>query len=120
NGACEQLQLDIYGELTDSIYLYDKYGSPMAYDSWSHVRRLTDWVADNWLKPDDGIWEMRGGQQQFIYSKVQCWVALDRAIRLAPKPSLPLDRARLLARRDRTCQAPITPTSNPQLPTFHH
>src|SRR5262249_53230718 len=60
NGACEQLQLDIYGELTDSIYLYDKYGSPMAYDSWSHVRRLTDWVADNWMKPDDGIWEMRG------------------------------------------------------------
>src|SRR3989454_6719682 len=62
----------------DSVYLYDKYGSPMAYDSWSHVRRPIDWVADNWMKPDDGIWEVRGGQRQFIYSKVQCWVALDR------------------------------------------
>jgi GH15 family glucan-1,4-alpha-glucosidase len=108
NGACDQLQLDIYGELMDSIYLYDKYGSSMAYDSWSQVRGLTDWVADNWMKPDDGIWEMRGGQQQFVYSKVQCWVALDRAIRLATKHSLPLDRARLLAERDRIYEAVMT------------
>src|ERR1700731_3654305 len=108
NGACEQLQLDIYGELMDSVYLYDKYGSPMAYDSWGHVRRVIDWVADNWMKPDDGIWEVRGGQQQFIYSKVQCWVALDRAIRLATKRSLPLDRARLLAERDRIYEAVMT------------
>jgi GH15 family glucan-1,4-alpha-glucosidase len=92
----------------DSIYLYDKYGSPMAYHSWSHVRRLTDWVADNWMKPDDGIWEVRGGEQQFVYSKVQCWVALDRAIRLATKRSLPLDRARLLAERDRIYEAVMT------------
>jgi GH15 family glucan-1,4-alpha-glucosidase len=101
NGACEQLQLDIYGELMDSIYLYDKHGSPMAYDAWQRIRPLIDWVADNWMKPDDGIWEVRSGQQQFVYSKVQCWVALDRAIRLATKRSLPLDRARLLAERDR-------------------
>jgi GH15 family glucan-1,4-alpha-glucosidase len=60
------------------------------------------------MKPDDGIWEMRGGQQQFIYSKVQCWVALDRAIRLATKHSLPLDRARLLAERDRIYEAVMT------------
>ena len=108
NGACEQFQLDIYGELMDSIYLYDKYGSPMAYHSWSHVRRLTDWVADNWMKPDDGIWEVRGGERQFVYSKVQCWVALDRAIRLATKRSLPLDRARLLAERDCIYEAVMT------------
>ena len=79
----EQLQLDIYGELMDSIYLYDKYGTPIAYDVWSHLRKMLDWVADNWMSADDGIWEVRGGQQQFVYSKVQCWVALDRAIRLA-------------------------------------
>jgi hypothetical protein len=60
------------------------------------------------MKPDDGIWEVRGGQQQFIYSKVQCWVALDRAIRLATKRSLPLDRARLLAQRDRIYEAVMT------------
>ena len=95
NGACEQLQLDIYGELMDSVYLYDKYGSPIAYDSWGRIRHAIDWIADHWMKPDDGIWEVRGGQQQFVYSKVQCWVALDRAIRLATKRSLPLDRARL-------------------------
>jgi len=89
----------------DSIYLYDKYGSPIAYDAWHRIRPLIDWVADNWMKPDDGIWEMRGGQQQFVYSKVQCWVALDRAIRLATKRSLPLDRARLLAERDRIYEA---------------
>ena len=77
NGACEQRQLDIYGELMDSIYLYDKYGSPMAYDTWRRIRPLMDWVADNWTNPDDGIWEMRGGQQHFVYSKVQCWVTLD-------------------------------------------
>jgi GH15 family glucan-1,4-alpha-glucosidase len=63
NGACEQLQLDIYGEVMDSIYLYDKYGSPIAYDAWHRIRPLIDWVADNWMKPDDGIWEVRGGQQ---------------------------------------------------------
>jgi GH15 family glucan-1,4-alpha-glucosidase len=108
NGACEQLQLDIYGELMDSVYLYDKYGSPMAYDLWCEVRRVIDWVADNWTKPDDGIWEVRGGQQQFVYSKVQCWVALDRAIRLATKRSLPLDSARLLAERNRIYEAVMT------------
>ena len=118
NGACEQLQLDIYGELMDSIYLYDKYGSPMAYDSWRHVRRVIDWVADNWMNADDGIWEVRGGQQQFTYSKVQCWVALDRAIRLATKRSLPLDRARLLAERDRIYEAVMTHGWDAQRRTF--
>jgi GH15 family glucan-1,4-alpha-glucosidase len=108
NGASEQLQLDIYGELMDSVYLYDKYGSPIGYDSWARVRRAIDWIADHWMNPDDGIWEVRGGQQEFVYSKVQCWVALDRAIRLATKRSLPLDRARLLAERDRIYEAVMT------------
>ncbi|MCI0683029.1 MAG: glycoside hydrolase family 15 protein [Gemmataceae bacterium] len=101
NGASAQLQLDIYGELMDSIYMYDKHAVPIAYDFWTHLRRMLDWVADNWMQPDDGIWEVRGGRQQFVYSKVQCWVALDRAIRLAQKRSLPLDRHRLIAERDR-------------------
>ena len=79
NAAAEQLQLDIYGELMDSVYLYDKYGSPIAYDLWCHLRGMLDWVADNWERADEGIWEVRGGPQQFVYSKVQCWVALDRA-----------------------------------------
>ena len=80
NAAAEQLQLDIYGELMDSVYLYDKYGTPTGYDLWCHLRKMLDWVVDNWERADDGIWEVRGGQQHFVYSKVQCWVALDRAI----------------------------------------
>jgi GH15 family glucan-1,4-alpha-glucosidase len=101
NGAADQLQLDIYGEMMDAVYLYDKHTSPIGYDSWSHVRRIMDWVADNWERPDEGIWEVRSGPKQFVYSKVQCWVALDRALRLAQKHSLPLDQARLLAERNR-------------------
>ena len=108
NAAAEQLQLDIYGELMDAVYLYDKYGTPTAYDFWCHLRKMLDWVADNWERADDGVWEVRGGQQQFVYSKVQCWVALDRAIRLAQKRSLPLDRVRLAVERDRIYEAVMT------------
>jgi GH15 family glucan-1,4-alpha-glucosidase len=100
NAASEQLQLDIYGELMDSIYLYDKYGAPISYDVWTQIRKMLDWVADNWMRPDDGIWEVRGGQQHFVYSKVQCWVALDRALRLANKRSLSIDFPRLAAVRN--------------------
>ncbi|MDA1220175.1 MAG: glycoside hydrolase family 15 protein [Chloroflexi bacterium] len=100
NGAYCQLQLDIYGELMDSVYLYNKYGSPISYNFWTHLSRLTDWVVDNWQRTDEGIWEVRGGQQHFVYSKLMCWVALDRAIRLADKRSFPADRARWLTARD--------------------
>ncbi len=100
NGAYDQLQLDIYGELMDAVYLYNKYGSPISYDFWSHLRRLTNWVCDNWSRPDEGIWEVRGGPRQFVYSKVMCWVAIDRALRLADKRSFPADRTRWLAVRD--------------------
>jgi len=91
NAAAGHLQLDIYGELMDSIYLYDKYGSPLSYDMWLTVERLLDWVAKNWDQPDQGIWEVRGGRQHFTYSKLQCWVALDRGVRLARKRSFPTE-----------------------------
>jgi len=100
NGAFNQLQLDIYGELLDSIYLYNKYGSPISYDLWSYLRRLINWVCDNWQRKDEGIWEVRGGQQHFVYSKLMCWVALDRGLRLAEKRSFPADRVRWLKVRD--------------------
>lgn len=89
NAAADQLQLDIYGELLDSVYLYNKYGSPISYDFWISLRRLVNYVCENWHKKDEGIWEVRGGRQHFIYSKLMCWVALDRAIRLANKRSFP-------------------------------
>jgi GH15 family glucan-1,4-alpha-glucosidase len=89
NAAFDHLQLDIYGELMDSVYLYDKYGSPIGYDAWTNIVRLMDWVCANWRRPDEGIWEVRGGRQEFLYSRVMCWVAVDRAIRLATKRSFP-------------------------------
>lgn len=100
NGAFNQLQLDIYGELLDSIYLYNKYGSPISYDLWRYLRRLINWVCDNWQRQDEGIWEVRGGQQHFVYSKLMCWVALDRGLRLAEKRSFPADHVRWLKVRD--------------------
>ena len=100
NGAYDQLQLDIYGELLDSVYLYNKYGSPISYDLWSHLRRLVNWVCDNWTRADEGIWEVRGSQQHFLYSKLMCWVAVDRGLRLADRRSFPADRDRWLKVRD--------------------
>ena len=100
NGAYDQLQLDIYGELLDSVYLYNKYGSPISYDLWNHLRRLVNWVCDNWMRPDEGVWEVRGSQQHFLYSKLMCWVAVDRGLRLADKRSFPADRDRWLKVRD--------------------
>jgi GH15 family glucan-1,4-alpha-glucosidase len=89
NGAYQQLQLDIYGELMDSVYLYDKYGKPISYDLWNNLVRLIDWLCENWQRPDDGIWEVRSGQREFLYSRLMCWVAVDRALRLVTKRSFP-------------------------------
>jgi len=104
NGAYRQLQLDIYGELLDSVYLYNKYGSPISSDLWMHLRRLVNWVCRHWPEPDEGIWEVRGGRRHFVYSKLMCWVAADRALRLAEKRSFPADRERWLETRDRLYQ----------------
>jgi len=79
NNAYKQLQLDIYGELMDSVYLYNKYGTPVSYDLWKYLSRLTDWVTKNWQRKDDAIWEVRGGRRDFVFSKMMCWVAMDRA-----------------------------------------
>src|SRR6516165_4045370 len=65
NGAYNQLQLDIYGELLDAAYLYNKHGAPISYDLWTSLRALTDWVCDNWHRKDEGVWEVRGGQREF-------------------------------------------------------
>jgi GH15 family glucan-1,4-alpha-glucosidase len=85
----DQFQLDIYGELMDSAYMYDKFGWPVAYDDWLELRELTNFVCNNWDKPDAGIWEVRSSGKKWLYSRVMCWVAVDRAMRLARKRSLP-------------------------------
>ncbi len=100
----DQLQLDIYGELMDSVYLFDKYGEPIHYDLWTKLHRLLDYVCKHWKKPDSSIWEVRSDPQHFLYSRIMCWVALDRAVRLARKRSLPGPIAKWEKERDRIYQ----------------
>jgi GH15 family glucan-1,4-alpha-glucosidase len=88
NAAYQQLQLDIYGEMMDSIYLANKYGDPISYAGWQEVQRILEWLGKNWQRPDEGIWEVRGGAREFLHSRFMCWVAFDRALRLAQKRSL--------------------------------
>ena len=88
NAAYQQLQLDIYGEMMDSIYLANKYGDPISYAGWQEVQRVLEWLGKNWQRPDEGIWEVRGGGREFLHSRLMCWVAFDRAVRLAQKRSL--------------------------------
>ncbi|MCU5772893.1 glycoside hydrolase family 15 protein [Erwiniaceae bacterium BAC15a-03b] len=88
NDAWQQTQLDIYGELMDAIYLANKYGEAISHRGWENVQRMIDYVCENWNQPDAGIWEMRGEPQHFLHSRLMCWVALDRALRLGMKRSL--------------------------------
>jgi GH15 family glucan-1,4-alpha-glucosidase len=101
NAAANQLQLDIYGELIDSIYLYNKHGSPIFHDAWEQVCRIVDWLCEHWDVPDEGIWETRGGRRQFTYSRLMSWVAVERAIRVARQRGLPADLVHWLSVRDR-------------------
>ena len=100
NGAADQLQLDIYGEAMDSIHLADTHGLQLPHAGWTQVRNMLDWVCDNWDQPEEGIWETRGGRQPFTYGRFMCWVALDRAIRLAQSHGRPASTARWTEQRD--------------------
>ncbi|WP_443048976.1 glycoside hydrolase family 15 protein [Streptomyces sp. NBC_00328] len=100
NGAVGQLQLDIYGALVDCLYLYDKWGQPLSSAHWDNIRGLVDWVCEYWDQPDEGVWETRGGRKPFLYSRVMCWVAIERAMRLARHRGLPADVLRWGEARD--------------------
>ena len=88
NGAATQLQLDVYGELMDSVYLCNKYGLPIYHDGWMELTRNLEWLMDHWDQPDEGIWEMRGGRRDYTYSRLMSWVAVERAIRIARRIGL--------------------------------
>lgn len=98
NAAFEQTQMDIYGELMDSIYLYNKYGEMISFDFWNALAGQLDWLCHNWHQSDHGIWEIREGKQSFLYSRLMCWVAIDRGIRLAGKRSFPIPEMWIHAR----------------------
>ncbi|HLX55844.1 MAG TPA: glycoside hydrolase family 15 protein, partial [Ktedonobacteraceae bacterium] len=88
NGAYKQLQIDVYGELMDAIFVYNRYDE-INYDLWKNLRRLLEWLSKHWNEPDEGIWEVRGGKKNFVHSRVMSWVAFDRALRLARNRGLP-------------------------------
>ena len=88
NGASSQLQLDIYGEVMDAIYLANKYSDGISKDGWRRICGLLSWLRQNWNHPDEGIWEVRGERRHRLHSRLMSWVAFDRAIRLSHKRSL--------------------------------
>ncbi len=88
NAASTQLQLDVYGEMFDAVYLSAKYGDALPHKGWLNMKRTLKWLEHNWNRPDEGIWEIRGGRKDFLHSRLMCWVAFDRAIRLGEKRSL--------------------------------
>ncbi|MDX6235395.1 MAG: hypothetical protein QOG10_210 [Kribbellaceae bacterium] len=100
NGAYDQTQLDIYGELLYAVNLYDELVQPISYALWQDLSAATEWVCKHWRDTDEGIWEVRGGQREFIYSRLTDWVAMDRAIRIAQRRSLPAPLPRWLEVRD--------------------
>ncbi|MGD0374600.1 MAG: glycoside hydrolase family 15 protein [Streptosporangiaceae bacterium] len=100
NGAADQLQLDIYGEALDAMFLADSNGLQMAHQGWLAIRDMIEWLCEHWDQPDEGIWETRGGRKDFTYGRFQCWVAMDRAIRLAGRHGRPADVNRWTTERD--------------------
>lgn len=104
NKAFDQVQLDIYGELLDAVYLYDSYAEPISYDFWLDISRQVDWVCDHWKQKDHGIWEVRGEKKEFLYSRMMCWVAIDRGMKIAKSHSYPLS-SRWRQERDQIFQS---------------
>jgi GH15 family glucan-1,4-alpha-glucosidase len=100
NAAHAQTQLDIYGELMDSVYLSNKYGSAISHAGWKHVCAMVEQVREHWRGADAGIWEIRDEPRQFLHSRLMCWVAIDRALRLARKRSLPAPLVHWTRERD--------------------
>jgi GH15 family glucan-1,4-alpha-glucosidase len=92
NDAVNQLQLDVYGEVMDSLALGRRSGLSAKPDVWAVQRGLMDFLCTAWRQPDEGLWEVRGGRRQFVHSKVMVWVAADRAVRMLERhPELPGD-----------------------------
>ena len=100
NAASDQLQLDIYGEALYALSEGREVGLQAGYQNWKALARMLDWLADSWDRPDEGIWETRGGRKDFTYSRVMCWAAFDRGLKLAAAFSRPADTARWTQARD--------------------
>jgi GH15 family glucan-1,4-alpha-glucosidase len=118
NGAADQLQLDIYGEAMDAMFLADQNGFEVAHRGWLCVAEMTDWVAEHWDQAEEGIWETRGGRKNFTYGRMQCWIALDRAIRIAERHGRPANISQWMIERDRIYNQIIDQGWNPKVKAF--
>jgi GH15 family glucan-1,4-alpha-glucosidase len=118
NGAADQLQLDIYGEAMDAVFLADSYGIQAGHQGWTKLAGIMDWLCEHWDQPDEGIWETRGGQKNFTYGRFQTWIALDRAIRMATARGRPARLARWTDVRDQVYDQIMTRGWNPKVGAF--
>jgi GH15 family glucan-1,4-alpha-glucosidase len=118
NGAADQLQLDIYGEAMDAVFLADASGIIAGHQGWKDLTRIIDWLCEHWDQPDEGIWETRGGQKNFTYGRLQTWIALDRAIRMATARGRPASLARWTDVRDQVYDQIMTRGWNPKVGAF--
>jgi GH15 family glucan-1,4-alpha-glucosidase len=118
NGAADQLQLDVFGEAMNSMQLADAHELQMSHESWSKTAGLMDWLCDHWDQPDDGIWETRGGRQDFVYGRLMSWVAFDRAVRLAQARGRPGDTDRWTSMRDMIYRQVMERGFNPKREAF--
>ncbi|HEX4789065.1 MAG TPA: glycoside hydrolase family 15 protein, partial [Actinospica sp.] len=100
NAAADQLQLDVYGEAIWALTQSRELAEVSGYQGWQVLADVIGWLAANWDRPDEGIWETRGGRKDFTFSRLMCWVALDRGIRLAQTYARPADLAGWTAARD--------------------
>jgi GH15 family glucan-1,4-alpha-glucosidase len=123
NDAADQLQLDVPGEFILSVYIHEKNslknGGPLVpWEGWAGITAVIDWVCEVWEEPDEGIWETRGGRQRFTYSRLMCWVAIDRAIRIAEHRAFPADIERWRATRDEIYRRIMERCWNDELQAF--
>ena len=124
NGAVSQKQLDVFGEVLDCIHLYrrqgsfERYGEKLEGTLWAMMRLMVEHVCSHWQEPDSGIWEVRDGLHHFVYSKVMCWVALDRGIRAAEQLHLEADLPRWRQVRDQIRTDILTYGYNTQIGAF--
>ncbi len=118
NGAADQLQLDIYGEALDSLYAAYQAGLPLPHRGWEALSGVVGWLTEHWDQPEEGIWETRGGRQDFTYGRVMCWVAFDRAVRMAAEAGRPAPLERWVSARDRVYEQVIRRGFHPSRQAF--
>ena len=118
NAAAGQLQLDIYGEIIDSVYLFNKYGPGISHDAWADITDVVNWVVENWDRPDAGMWEVRDEPMPYTTSRLMCWVAIERTIRIARARGLPGDIVSWSRARDEIYERIMTKSWNADLQAF--